>query len=447
MINLFSFQGALSRRAYALTALPVFFSQYLFVYLVTHGPHFAGFPDALFWFQPLRTMSYPSYWVGIFAFILILLTDCALVALSFRRARVINGVEVMTVFMIVPVFQMLGLLYFCLAPAHDIKTQINNEIFDSSEEITDSTTKAALIGLLSGVGLCLATVLTSVSLGLYGASLFLGAPFIIGITTSFIVNKKKIVSFGHTLGIVCSALLFGSFALLGFAIEGFMCLIMASPIIFLMGSVGALLGRSIAKMTYHRSTMMSLSLFPLMLVVELVSPPHSHFESAESIDVAAPPAAVWDSVVHMGPIPDAPAIPFRWGLAYPMRGEIMGTGVGAIRRGIFSTGTAYERVTEWQPNYKLSFIVLSDPPSMNELMPYSHINTPHTQGYFRTRDARFTITPLANGKTRLTLATQHDLNLAPEPYWVPMAQWAIHANKVRVLRHFKDQAEASAAKK
>ena len=163
--------------------------------------------------------------------------------------------------------------------------------------------------------------------------------------------------------------------------------------------------------------------------------------TVESIDVAASPAAVWDSIVHMGPIPDAPAAPFRWGLAYPLRGEIHGAGIGAIRVGVFSTGVAYERVTEWAPGRKLSFIVLSDPPSMHELSPYAHVNAPHVRGYFRTRDARFTITPLANGRTRLTLATHHDLDLEPALYWLPMAQWAVHANKVRVLRHFRDQAE------
>jgi hypothetical protein len=80
---------------------------------------------------------------------------------------------------------------------------------------------------------------------------------------------------------------------------------------------------------------------------------------------------------------------------------------------------------------------------MHELSPYKHVNAPHGQSYFRTRDARFTITPLAKGRTRLTLATHHDLDLDPALYWLPMAQWAVHANKVRVLRHFRQQAEAA----
>jgi hypothetical protein len=149
------------------------------------------------------------------------------------------------------------------------------------------------------------------------------------------------------------------------------------------------------------------------------------------------------AIVHMGPIPAPPAPPFRWGLAYPVSGSIQGSGVGAIRQGIFSTGVAYERVTEWDPARRLSFIVLSDPPALRELSPYRKVNAPHVSGYFRTLDARFTLTPLANGHTRLSLATRHELDLNPAFYWLPIAKWAIHANKARVLAHFAQQAEAA----
>src|SRR5262249_15258369 len=120
---------------------------------------------------------------------------------------------------------------------------------------------------------------------------------------------------------------------------------------------------------------------------------------------------------------------------------IFGAGVGAVRRGVFSTGIAYERVTEWAPVRKLSFIVLSDPPTMREMSPYRHVMAPHVNGYFKTLDALFTITPLANGLTRLTLTTHHQLRIEPALYWSPIAEWATHVNKVRVLRHFRDQAE------
>jgi hypothetical protein len=239
----------------------------------------------------------------------------------------------------------------------------------------------------------------------------------------------------------------GALALIGFAFEGVVCLLIASPLIVAMGFVGGMLGRALARSGTRRarSTLKSVAIIPLLLVGEVVLPPRAEFTSVESIDIAASPTAVWDSIVHMGPIPDPPPAPFRWGLAYPMRGRIYGSGVGAIRQGIFSTGVAYERVTDWEPGRKLSFVVLSDAPTMREMSPYAHVNAPHVLGYFHTVDAQFTMAPLADGKTRLTLATRHELDLEPALYWVPIAEWATHANKVRVLDHFKQQAEASAS--
>jgi hypothetical protein len=73
------------------------------------------------------------------------------------------------------------------------------------------------------------------------------------------------------------------------------------------------------------------------------------------------------------------------------------------------------------------------------------VNAPHVNGYFRTLDARFTITPLPNGHSRLSLATRHEMDLNPAFYWLPIAEWAVHTNKARVLAHFAKQAEAAAA--
>jgi hypothetical protein len=247
---------------------------------------------------------------------------------------------------------------------------------------------------------------------------------------------------------VWGACFLGGVGLLAIAVEGAVCLALATPLIALMAWLGGMVGRLIALKRPGRvpgRTAMSIAVLPLLFAVDLITPPHIAFESVESIEVAATDQDVWDAIVHMGPIPDPPSAPFRWGLAYPMSGSIHGTGVGAIREGVFSTGVAYERVTEWDPSRHLSFVVLSDPPTMHELSPYQNVNAPHVNGYFRTLDARFTITPVENGHVQLSLATRHELDLGPTFYWLPMAKWAIHENKMRVLAHFADQAEKSAA--
>ena len=108
------------------------------------------------------------------------------------------------------------------------------------------------------------------------------------------------------------------------------------------------------------------------------------FDTTETVEINAPAAIVWTSILRMDPMDEAPGLPFRLGVAYPLGGEITGEGMGAIRRGAFSTGTAIERVTEWEPERRLTLAVVEDVPAMRELSPYEHVHAPHVIGYFRT---------------------------------------------------------------
>ena len=68
------------------------------------------------------------------------------------------------------------------------------------------------------------------------------------------------------------------------------------------------------------------------------------------------------------------------GLAYPIRSELRGEGVGVERIGIFSTGASRERVTQWVPGRTLRFSVITQPPAMEEMSPYRRVHAPHVAG-------------------------------------------------------------------
>ena len=125
-----------------------------------------------------------------------------------------------------------------------------------------------------------------------------------------------------------------------------------------------------------------------------------------------------------------------------MRGRVFGEGVGALRYGDFSTGTAVSRVTEWEENRKLTFTVLKDIPGLRELSPYRHVHAPHVHGYFTTQQTSFELVS-REGATVLTERTSHTLKLDPALYWLPFARYMVDTNNARVLRHIKQQAERS----
>jgi hypothetical protein len=120
---------------------------------------------------------------------------------------------------------------------------------------------------------------------------------------------------------------------------------------------------------------------------------------------------------------------------------VIGEGMGSLRLGRFSTGTAREGVTEWVPNRKLAFTVLQDVPAVHEFSPYEHVHAPHVVGYFYTLDTSFELLPQQNGRTEVVERTSHSLKLEPALYWLPLPRWVVHPNNARVLAHIKHQAE------
>jgi hypothetical protein len=116
--------------------------------------------------------------------------------------------------------------------------------------------------------------------------------------------------------------------------------------------------------------------------------------------------------------------------------------VGAARSGYFSTGVAREKVTEWQEDRTLGFVVLKQPPAMTEMSPYRHVHAPHVNGYFETGETRFELERLGADRTKLTILAAHRLRIDPVIYWEPIARWAAQSNTRRVLRDLKLKAEA-----
>src|SRR5258705_12436210 len=66
-----------------------------------------------------------------------------------------------------------------------------------------------------------------------------------------------------------------------------------------------------------------------------------------SIDIQARPDEVWRQVVAFAEIPPPTEMLFRAGIAYPIRAEVTGRGVGAMRPCIFSPWTFFEPIEGW----------------------------------------------------------------------------------------------------
>jgi uncharacterized membrane protein YhaH (DUF805 family) len=450
----FSFRGRIGRVPYALASVLVFFVPQLIILAVVGAPRPDTYAEIGFWAIPeaafatlqnsgmFFTFSVPES--AVFT-ILSWLRTWVLVSLAFRRATDARLNAWTVALVVAPLIQIPMILLLFAAPPKaepDVADPLAHP--EPGKALRD---RAAFEGMAAGVALTVLAVSTAaLGFGVYGYGLFLATPFLIGAVSAYLANRHGDIGWGGTFKVVAAASTVGALALLGFALEGFICLVVTVPLAIAMGSLGGILGYEAAatKRGSAKSALMSVFLLPALFATERAMPSTVAFEQDETVIVSADADATWRAMIHMNAITEQPALPFRLGLAYPVRGEVIGEGVGAIRHGYFSTGMATERVTDWAPGRRLGFDITSDVPALRELSPYEHVHAPHVLGYFRTSHAAFTLTPLPGGRTRMTLSTWHQLDLQPSAYWLPFTRWTIHANKVRVLAQIRRQAEAEA---
>jgi hypothetical protein len=439
----FSFNGRIGRLGYALAVAAIFAAQYLFAASCTVALGRGVSLDAWFWLLPLRTLvTLPNAPASLLAVAMAatLVVDTLLAALSFRRTADGHVTIPIAILAVMPVVQFLVILALLVPPSRAATPP--PEDVQPSDERRDLA--AAAMGGLVGGGVCAAaTALSALGFGVYGYSLFIVTPVVIGAIAGFVANRRVELSVGATIGVVLVALLIAAFALIGLAFEGAVCIVMAAPLVIPMAIVGGLLGRVQARRgrPSAQAAVFSLAVLPALFAFERAITAEVSFTTTESVVIAAPSATVWRALIDPAPIRERPSLPFRLGLAYPVSGRLLGAGVGAARLGLFSTGVAQERITVWRPNQALAFAVLADPPMMHEMNPNPHVNAPHLLGYFHTASASFTLTPLPGGRTRLVVSAPNTMRIEPALYWLPLARWATHEDERRVLRHYRRVAE------
>ena len=234
-------------------------------------------------------------------------------------------------------------------------------------------------------------------------------PFAVGASTAYLYNRGRQVTPGETVSLVLMTALMAGITLFLVALEGAICLVMAMPLAIPLALLGGMVGRWAATSDPRQTSpaMFMLLALPLTAAIEPASG-HVMHEVRSSVIIDAAPDAVWPHVVAFREIPDPTDWVFRAGVAYPVRARIDGSGVGAVRYCVFSTGSFIEPITQWEPGRRLSFDVVDSPAPMNELSLYRHVSPPHLHGYLRPKRGEFRFIGLADGRTRLEGSTWYE---------------------------------------
>ena len=229
------------------------------------------------------------------------------------------------------------------------------------------------------------------------------------------------------------------------AMEGILCLAMATPIALTLSMLGSLVGTTMAAgwRAPQRSVSAMVLLLPVLGLGEELEESLPLQEVSSLIHIEASPEEVWPNVIGFSELPPPEDWLMKTGVACPLRATIDGEGVGAIRYCEFTTGPFVEPITVWEPPYNLGFDVVEQPPSMEEWSPYQAVHAPHLVGTMVSRRGAFELTRLPSGGTRLRGTTWYTLDMAPLPYWALWSDWVVHHIHERVLGHIKTLSEGS----
>jgi uncharacterized membrane protein YhaH (DUF805 family) len=381
----------------------------------------------------LWAVAVPFFWVG--------------VSLTVQRLRDAGQRLGWLVLFFVPVANFLFFLFLCLVPS-EAETDARVEALPA--RAGEKTPFSPLWGVVVAAVLGLALEVFGANfLAQYAWGLFLGVPFVTGFLTAWVMNTRRMYSRSQTIGMCCVTPMVIGFALIGFRLEGLMCLVMAVPLALPFSIAGGLTAYSWMRssqvpLNFPRVTS-CVAILPLLMLGERAAklePPARPVVT--TIVVNAPVSMVWRNVIAFPPLAPPKELLFQTGIAYPIGAVIEGSGVGAVRRCRFSTGDFVEPVTVWDEDHLLAFNVAAQPPAMHEL-GFGPIATPHIErNYMRSQHGQFRLVALDANHTLLEGTTWYQDYFWPQVYWRAWSDAIVHRIHMRVLEHVKEQAEMQA---
>ena len=448
MLDLWSWHGRVGRARYLATGLILFALKYNLDRIVAgvfgyswsvinyeyalEEAHGASFYIALV------AVALPFIWIG--------------VVLTLRRLRDANLPLWGVMLFFVP---FLNLIFFAILSAIPSR-EASNDGSKLGERvgrfIPQSEFGSAVFGVLLTALLAVGeTVFSTSGLGNYGWGLFVGIPFFLGLNSTMIYGYHYPRSLGRCLLVSLFSVGIVGAALLLIAVEGIICLAMALPLAIAIALFGGLIGYVIQRRTYFTSTLRVASvvclLVPGLIFVEYAlgeTPPL--YEVKTSVVIKSDLQTVWTHVVTFSQLPPPTEAMFKTGIAYPIRAEMHGQGVGAERHCVFSTGAFVEPITVWDEPRLLAFNVTGQPPAMEELSIYNNVHPPHLENYFLAKRGQFELKQLPDGTTLLEGTTWYQNRYWPAPYWHVWSDYVIDEIHNRVLLHIKELAEQDALK-
>jgi len=220
--------------------------------------------------------------------------------------------------------------------------------------------------------------------------------------------------------------------------EGWVCVLMSTPLLATGLALGALIGWALTLLIKrlrheHTATFLMLAGLPFFLMgantIEQRSWPAPRVETiANTLVTDASREVVWDQLQTFDRIQGTKGLLMTIGLPVPVSCSMSGEGVGAIRTCYFEQGHIAERVTEWNPPSSMKFDVVEfDVPG---------------RPWLSFKDASYELTT-EGGKTVVTRKTTILSILGPAWYWRPLEKIGVETEHEYLFEEVKRKIEVA----
>ena len=226
-----------------------------------------------------------------------------------------------------------------------------------------------------------------------------------------------------------------------FALEGIICILMASPIMLVSSILGGIAARLVWGRFKRRApgTLSAFALPLLLLIVESQIPSPYQIRTVQTeILIHAPAAIIWTNIKSVRAIRPS-ELPTSWvtriGFPKPIAATLSHGGTGGVRQATFTGGLVFtETVNQWNPEQDLRFSIHANTGSI----PKSTLDEHVTIGgaYFDVLDGEYRLEPRPDG-TLLHLTSRERLSTHINPYagvWTDAVMRAIQQQILKVIR-------------
>ena len=295
-----------------------------------------------------------------------------------------------------------------------------------------------ILGLVYGVALRLAFGwdIAGKYLSVMLASFLFLAPLVIGFLTTWPLKAPSLSQRLVAPWLPCALLLLIS---AGLGWEGALCIVMAAPILFLMSSLGGLLGS--LPIVKSKRVASCLAVLPFVLApIESHRPlPQAVQRVKTEIRIQASREEIWkniESVEEISEHENTPDFFQRIGFPRPVAATLSHRGVGGVRTATFTGGVVFlETITAWEEGHTLSFSI----EAQTEQIPATTLDAHLTIGgeFFDVLQGTFAVEVRGEQEAVLHLRSQYRLSTPFNFYaalWSDAVMRSIQENILHVIQ-------------